>query len=192
MRTLLEELKAQLVRFEDGAFAALANKGLLRRARKDLEKEQAEIIEATSALVAMRFGGHRVEFDARGPSHATCSCPAHGSCQHVLAAAITLASLSEDSPHGGAISTTPASPSSESPPDGSAISTTPTESSDSLAPLRTALLEMTARALRKHAGKAGYRWAWQFVQDLDIETDLILSGERNVVIAFRHPPMTFR
>jgi len=102
--TLRETLRTQLARFDDDAFAALANKGLLRRARKDLEKEKAEIVEETPALVAMTFAGQRVEFDARGPSKATCSCPAHGACQHVLAAAITLASLSVESTDGIAIS----------------------------------------------------------------------------------------
>jgi hypothetical protein len=61
-----------------------------------------------------------------------------------------------------------------------------------LEPLRKALLEMTSRELRKHAGKVGYRWAWQFVHDLEIENDVVLSGERDVAIAFRHPPVSFR
>jgi hypothetical protein len=172
--TLRETLRTQLARFDDDAFAALANKGLLRRARKDLEKEQPEIIEETPTLVAMRFAGHRIEFDARGPSKATCSCPSHGACQHVLAAAITLASLPVESP------------------DFPAIAAPPAAADDPLEPLRKALLDMTSRELRKHAGKAGYRWAWQFVQDMDIESDVVLSGERNVAITFRHPPVSFR
>ena len=164
MSTLRETLHAQLARFDDDAFAALANKGLLRRARKDLEKAKAEIVAETPKLLAMTFAGHRIEFDERGPSKATCSCPAHGACQHVLAAAITLAE------------STPATSSGEDP----------------LATLRAALLKIPSQDMRKHAGKAGYRWAWQFVQDLDIEQDVVLSGERNVVIAFRHPPVSFR
>jgi hypothetical protein len=174
MSTLRETLRTQLARFDDDAFAALANKGLLRRARKDLEKEKAEIVAETPVLVALRFAGHRIEFDARGPSRATCSCPAHGACQHVLAAAITLASLAAESS------------------DPVAIAAAPAVAEDPLEPLRTALLEMTARELRKHGGKAGYRWAWQFVQDLDIEKDVVVSGERNVAITFRHPPLSFR
>ncbi len=174
MSSLREMLRTQLARFDDDAFAALANKGLLRRARKDLEKEKAEIIAETPTLLAMRFAGHRIEFDARGPSQATCSCPAQGACQHVLAAAITLASLSAEST------------------DPVAIAAAPAVADDPLEPLRNALLEMAPRELRKHAGKAGYRWAWQFVQDMDIENDVILSGERNIAIHFRHPPLSFR
>jgi hypothetical protein len=45
----------------------------LRRARKDLEKEKPKIIEETPTLVAMWFAGYRIEFDARGPSRASCS-----------------------------------------------------------------------------------------------------------------------
>src|SRR6202008_1480817 len=63
---------------------------------------------------------------------------------------------------------------------------------DPLAPLRAALLAMPARDLMRHAGKAGYRWAWQFVQDLDAETGLTISGDRNIAIAFRHPRIVFR
>ena len=181
MTTLREALRTQLARFDDDAFAALANKGLLRRARKDLEKGKAIIVEEAPTVIAMSFAGHRIEFNARGPSQATCSCAAQGACQHILAAAITLASLPMDATasagSASATSPTPAAPS---------------DLEDPLQPLRNALLEFSSRALREHAGKAGYRWAWRFVQDLDIEKDLILSGDRNLVISFRHPPIAFR
>ena len=174
MSTLLETLRLQLARFDDDAFAALANKGLLRRARKDLEKEKAEIIDATPSLVVVRFAGHRIEFDARGPSQATCSCPAKKGCQHLLAAALAVAALPAEVP--GRVAASPGL----------------LEAEDPLEPLRKSLLAMTAGDLRRHAGKAGYRWAWQFVQDLDLENDVVLSGERNITIAFRHPPVVLR
>lgn len=169
--SLREKLQAQLARFDDDAFAALANRGLLRRARKDLEKEAAQLVEETPTAMALTFGGHRIDFDARGVAHARCSCPANGVCQHILAAAITLAAPARADE----------SPPADAPAD-----------ADVLEPLRAALLALKASELGKHAGKAGYRWAWQFVQDLNAETDLTISGERNLVIAFRHPRLAFR
>ncbi|HEY6126168.1 MAG TPA: hypothetical protein VIV63_16060 [Steroidobacteraceae bacterium] len=180
MSTLREKLEAQLQRFDDDAFAALGNRGLLRRARKDLEKGAAEIVEETPALLVLKVGEHRIRFDARGAAHAECSCPASGVCQHILAAAITLQAAS---PKGGITAATDV-PAAATPADAPAA--------PALDQLRAALLAMTPRELAKHAGKAGYRWAWQFVQDLNVETDLTLSGERNVVIAFRHPRLVFR
>jgi hypothetical protein len=44
----------------------------------------------------------------------------------------------------------------------------------------------------KHAGKPGYRWAWQFVQDLDPERGLRLGGGKNIVIGFARPRVDFR
>ncbi len=172
MSNLRETLHLQLARFDDDAFAALANRGLLRRARKDLEKETPEIVEESSTRMVMRFGGQRIEFDSRGPSEARCTCPSRSGCRHILAAAIGLGS---PAPATGAA------------PEGST-----TADQDLRQPLIQALLDLTPQTLRKHSGKAGYRWAWQFVQDLDIQNDLTLTGERNIVITFRHPPVSFR
>lgn len=174
MSTLRDKLQAQLQRFDDDAFATLANRGLLRRARKDLEKATAEIIEETPTLLVVKVGEHRIQFDARGPAYAECSCPASGVCQHILSAAIALQAGAPRAPEAAAAA--PASMPAEPPLD----------------QLRTGLLAMTARELAKHAGKAGYRWAWQFVHDLNVETDLTLSGDRHVVIGFRHPRLVFR
>jgi hypothetical protein len=174
MSSLRETLHLLLARFDDDAFAALANRGLLRRARKDLEKETPEIVEESPTRMVMRFGGQRIEFDSRGPTEARCTCPARSGCQHILAAAIALGSKAAEAtgtaPEGG-------------------ITTADQELRH---PLMQALLDLTPQTLRRHSGKAGYRWAWQFVQDLDIENDLTLAGERNIVITFRHPPVSFR
>jgi len=174
MNSLRETLHLQLARFDEDAFAALATRGLLRRARKDLEKETPEILEESSTRIVMQFGGRRIEFDARGPAEARCTCAARAGCQHILAAAIALGS-----PAPAASGTAPQ------------VATTVADQ-DLRQPLIQALLDLTPQALRKHSGKAGYRWAWQFAQDLDIENDLTLTGERNIVITFRHPPVSLR
>src|SRR5512139_481936 len=81
-----QSLLAQLARFDDEAYVALANRGLLRRAYKDLEKQDIAIVEETPLHLIVGFGEHRIRFDAQGPAAARCSCPAGGVCQHILAA----------------------------------------------------------------------------------------------------------
>ena len=170
----------QLRRYDDDAFVALANRGLLRRAHKDLEKDQLQFLETASEQeVAVEFGGHRIRFDSRGPSHATCSCPASGICQHILAAALGLQKLAL-SDESAAANTSPSEVSAAASP-------------ADLSSLHTAIAAIDTAALIKHAGKAGYRWAWQFVVDLESEPDAIqLSGDRNVVIEFRQSRLRFR
>lgn len=240
-----------LAHFDDEAYAALANRGLLRRAHKDLEKQLPTIIEETSDTLTLSSGDHQVRFDARGPAQARCSCPSSGVCQHILAAAIALQRIREAGPD---ISIAPiedeqASKADESGPsprgrgdgvkadaprerdDVTGPSDAPTLSlpspkgrgilpstnlgqtqeskvepsdsgassnrslsgrSDPLERLHLELLAIPAERLRLHCGKAGYRWAWQFARDLDLERDFSLSGERHVVMTLRHPPLSFR
>ena len=94
---LLAELRAQLVRYDDEALAALANRGLLRRARKDLQS-CAAVVEAGAEQVAVSIGERRVSFDARGPAHASCTCRASAVCQHILAACLFLKEGAGDAP----------------------------------------------------------------------------------------------
>ncbi len=179
MSNLKQALLAQLARFDDEAFAALANRGLLRRARKDLEQQSASLVEETSQHLLVAFGEQRIRFDAGGTGKAQCSCPASGVCQHILAAALYLQGLAQtrDAPSPVVLGETPAAH---------------VESDNLIDALHAALLAITHADLVKHAGKAGYYWAWLFVQDLDAETGVSLGGERHIVIGFRHPRVTLR
>lgn len=226
--TLLADLRAQLARYDDDALAALGNRGLLRRAYKDLEAHPAEIethADAGVDVVLVRVAGQTVRFDARGPAQAQCGCPAAGVCQHILAAAIALQRDGETTTASDGVSQTDASNAASSsksamptaktsdavdagaadaandrPNDATNSATNgaspngdPAVSHDAqLAPLHAALLAFDADALRKHAGKAGYRWAWQYVQDLDPERGVVIDGDKHVRIAFAHPRIGFR
>lgn len=86
---LLTRLKASLAPFDDDAFAALANKGLVRRARKDLETTRPTILGPSGDRLRVEVGDAVVAVDPT-PSRSTCSCPADGTCRHVLAALIFL------------------------------------------------------------------------------------------------------
>jgi len=173
---LREQLSAQLARFDDDAYAALANRGLLRRAQKDLEKGAATIAEDSNESLVMALGEHRIRFDARGPAHAHCSCPAMGMCQHIVAAAISLQRMAADPPAQASLQTEQAH----------------VQPADSVQALQAELLAVAPEALSRHAGKAGYRWAWQYVQDLDLEEGFRVSGERNLLMAFTQPRLAFR
>ena len=88
---LLTKLAALLVAFDDAAWEALANKGLLRRARKDIEKGlEIEVVDTTYELLKIQVSTFVVSMPATGPVNATCNCPAPGICQHILAAGLFL------------------------------------------------------------------------------------------------------
>ncbi len=76
-------------RYDDAALAALASKGLLRRAAKDLARVPV-VLETASAPLAIRVGAETVELDERGPRQARCSCPGFEICRHILTAVLFL------------------------------------------------------------------------------------------------------
>lgn len=166
MSALLDSLVTQLRRFDDDAWAALANRGLLRRARKDLEAGVLGAIVDRDERIEVRIGEQQVVFDARGVAQAICDCRATGTCQHVLAAAIALVDAE-----------TPDAAAGDDAGNGEALA--------------TELLAISADALVAHAGKPGYRQAWQFVDDLDTERGVTVEVGRQVVISFRTPRMAF-
>jgi len=88
-RALLVRLRSALSAFDDDALAALSNKGLVRRARKDLETTRPRILE--SAEEAPRLSvevGDAVAELTIPPGQSRCGCPASGICRHILAALI--------------------------------------------------------------------------------------------------------
>src|SRR5947209_4532970 len=88
--TFLARLHHALAAFDDDALAALANKGLVRRARKDLETSQPEIVEsADEDRLRLEVGDALVEI-AMPVAQSRCGCPAGGICRHILAAVIFL------------------------------------------------------------------------------------------------------
>lgn len=168
---VLGELLAQLARWDEDAFVALANRGLLRRAQKDLEKISVVVGAEDRGAVAVGVGEHQVRLDRRGPAHAVCSCPASGVCQHILLAALALqrgvvvAEVGQEETAAGA---------------------------PEVGRLHQELMAISHQSLLRHAGKPGYRWAWQVIQDLDPEDGMAIGGERHLVIALRHPTVTLR
>lgn len=154
-----ESLAGQLVRYDDDAWAALANRGLLRRATKDLEVVRIDIVVEDDVAIEVEVGQNVVRFDAGGPPTATCSCPSPTVCQHVLTAGLWLAGrLGEAAP---------------------------------VVDLPAELSALDVAALTAYAGRAGYRWARQYVEDLPAEDVRVTIGER-ILISLTSPRVTFR
>ncbi len=95
----LDRLRQIAAALDDDALAAMANKGLVRRAQKDLETAAPQILEVLSDRVRIRVAEAAVEIPEL-PSKSTCSCPATGICRHILSALLLLRSLpAEVKPH---------------------------------------------------------------------------------------------
>ena len=153
--TAYDELLAQLGRYDDDAWAAVANRGLLRRARKDLE---SLAVVARVVRSRRRPGGRacQVSFGASGPSGATCSCPAATICQHVITAGAVARLV---------VATPPSRPTST-----------------------VELMAIDADALASHAGRAGLRWAAQYVADLDDDQPRITPGSGGAAVLHHTAP----
>lgn len=80
----LTRLLALLRSLGNEDYAALTSRGLVRRARKELPA--AEVHGWVDGQAEVAVGPHTVRIPLAGPAQATCTCPAPGSCQHVVAA----------------------------------------------------------------------------------------------------------
>ncbi|QSR25869.1 hypothetical protein CFH99_09560 [Nocardioides aromaticivorans] len=149
--TLLASLRPLLQRWDDDAWAGLANRGLLRRARKDLASAPPTSVSDGVEVVEVVVGGQVVRFGPEGPASARCSCPAGTVCQHVIAAGLWLAALPE------------------------------AETGEPTLDLHAELMAITTDVLQRHAGRPGYRWAVAMVGDLDLEDVRIETDNNVVI-----------
>jgi hypothetical protein len=85
----LASLRAALAAFDDDALAALANRGLVRRARKDLETNTPRVLDDDAGAGRVRVAVEEAEVELMlPPVRSRCSCPASGVCRHILTALI--------------------------------------------------------------------------------------------------------
>ncbi|MFT4226616.1 hypothetical protein [Micropruina sp.] len=76
-------------RLDDDALAVLANRGLVRRAAKEVAR--IELDSAADTAVELRYVGTppaQVRLLPGGPRNATCGCPVAGVCVHIVAACV--------------------------------------------------------------------------------------------------------
>lgn len=91
MSALESKLRLLAASLDTAALEALASKGLLRRAQKDLERGiEAQITGETESQLSLRVGEYDIRLPETGPAAASCSCPAAGICQHILTAVLFL------------------------------------------------------------------------------------------------------
>ena len=94
---------------DDASWEALASKGLLRRARKELEGGlQVQVVGETESALTLIVPPFQVSIPSAGPARAQCTCPAPGICQHILAAGLYLQGI-DASPEDQASTATPKS-----------------------------------------------------------------------------------
>jgi hypothetical protein len=134
LESRLRQLAAAL---DARALEALASKGLLRRAAKDLERGiPTRVAGETQKTLSVAVGPFEVTLSESGPAAARCSCPAGGVCQHILTAVLFLQQA--------------APPGTEEPSPAPAPTAPPS-------PAREQLLALGLEDLERWAGKAAFR-----------------------------------
>jgi hypothetical protein len=137
----LSRLAAVLASFDEIALEALASKGLLRRAQKDLEQGAVmKVEEPSEESIRVHVGKAIVAMPAEGPTAARCTCPASSSCRHVLAATLHLQRWLADRAPGKA-------------------------ASDPVAAARRELLALSLNTLREWAGARAVREGLRLVAE---------------------------
>jgi hypothetical protein len=85
----LTKVQSVLQTLGDEALAALANKGLMRRAQKDLQATKPVVIAVEEGKVRVQIADATVEVPEL-VAKSTCTCPATGICRHILGTLIYL------------------------------------------------------------------------------------------------------
>jgi hypothetical protein len=159
------DIAAMLGRYDDEAWIALANRGLLRRARKDLETLEVRVTSETHEDVEIAVGDRTVQIGVAGPGEAVCSCPSVVICQHIITAGLWLASAApEPSDRPEAVPTADR--------------------------LHDDLMAIDATTLTSYAGLPGYRWAHQMLDDQ--ATPPSVKRDSYLAVTFERPPLTVR
>lgn len=85
------EWKKRLVEIDDDYLVGISNKGIVKRAYKDLEtiKDQMKQLEQNEESIRVSAGEETIEI--RYPvAESTCSCPSRGICRHIVTALLAL------------------------------------------------------------------------------------------------------
>lgn len=162
-----DALRAALTVFDDATLETLASKGLLRRARRDVEAGKAKIENISGERASVLVEDQTVSIGADGPAKANCSCPAQGVCRHRLAALLLLREPQRAMP--GSNHTAPAASGDDPSPTGPNRPNWPAEATPEPAPGLSldpgAELEQLGVAGIEHwAGKAASRAAHELLQ----------------------------
>ncbi|MBE9140262.1 SWIM zinc finger family protein [Nodosilinea sp. LEGE 07088] len=89
---LLERLRPQLLSLDDDALAIAASKGLVRRARKELEQGGDLQLQISGDRASVVVEDYTVTLPTHNLLEATCTCPAANLCRHILVGCLWLRS----------------------------------------------------------------------------------------------------
>ncbi|HEU4325452.1 MAG TPA: hypothetical protein VFS21_20070 [Roseiflexaceae bacterium] len=176
---------------DDETLAALASKGLVRRAQKDLERGPPTLRERRADAVVLDFAAEAclVTLPAAGPQAAACTCPADGVCRHILAGTLFLREGAGEGSQEPRTKNQEPAPQNQEPasellntqhpelntPEGEQLNTQNST-------LKTQLLELDEAALVAWAGRAVYRQALDdLVSSPELEID---EGPQRIVMRF--------
>lgn len=85
----MDSLKAFIRQVDDDYLAGLANKGILKRAYKDLEQEKSALLLEESPEGEAKVTLKEVRCVLRMPlAESACSCPSHSICRHIITAVL--------------------------------------------------------------------------------------------------------
>jgi len=162
----MKRLRQIMTAYNDDAVIALANKGLFRRATKDLQKGIAVAIAAQDDHnIILNIVDAKVTMPEAGPASATCTCPATGVCRHIVTAVLFLKEyFTSDSEK-------PKRTSSKSPHSGTSK------------PLKDELLAINSRHLQKWGGIKNLRKAIELVAE---ETFIDSDDADRLIVTFTH------
>ncbi|MEV4279334.1 hypothetical protein [Actinoplanes xinjiangensis] len=104
-------VRADLRALDADALAALANRGLVKRASREVEREPPRLSADGPAIVAEFSDGVRASLPEGGLEQGRCSCGATGVCRHLIALILAYQTASVSSPAASAGS--PAAPAAE-------------------------------------------------------------------------------
>ncbi len=94
----MSELAALIASCSDAVLTAASSKGVLIRARKDVEAGKVALQSRTPLQAELAVDGEKVLLLAKALSACRCSCPATGICRHIVAAALQLRDGADDAP----------------------------------------------------------------------------------------------
>jgi len=149
-KDLLEKLTEMIRALDEAAYLTYASKGLLRRARKNMDAgADVRRIEANADEIVFEVGDHQVKMGDRGPLKSVCTCPAPDACIHILMACLHLDTLAASDPKE--IEPTATKPAGN-------------DSKTNQSPANAEWLAISTGTLRKWAGADAYRKAWRLLE----------------------------
>jgi hypothetical protein len=160
---LLTKLLKIVRALDDAAYITYASKGLLRRARKSLDAGTlVQLAETGERRVVLMVDDQTVAMAGNGPLKAECSCPAPGSCVHVIMACLRLDALAASHADDRGEEETPSfpAPASAKPRDAVVADTAPSGADEEVI---AQWLQISTDGLRKWAGSEAYRNAWRIL-----------------------------